>query len=1557
MDVLNLTPDAVPTADTTQNIEGYEDHVEDIQKAYPEEDWRTPAEIEAEEQATMQQASDDAFNPGSVAQEQPLGVAEQPEVTAEQPEVVEPEVVEPVKLHYQVNEDNTMDLDSYQDYDGNYVFRGEHGRKVANYFKASIIRNDEEEGALKDLFEDGLNLQSQIKAFNMIRNSPHLSAVHDTNGDGEITYDDFHDTTHMEEWDEELGRLNPETDAELTQEWINGLETGDLGSRARALWQQAGPGQNMARYINLRRQHLFAPQDQIDTGEDWRQNLSGGIFNAGQQELGFWGSVGQMLNGENPLSNTTWDDELTQYKNPQSLEFGINNEIKRLRGSGAAGHLGYWPTTGFFTWLKLKGVALTGGAVAPALGLKAGAVKTAVMSPLTWKKGVGIKHALGQAGKVTIAETLPQAAFADLQADGWNHMREDGALHGLANLYPETAIFGPQVAQGIESPIFKQADFVVSEVAGGAGAIAGFAGLGHIITKSAPEAFTWMVKSGVKFAGKQREAMGVSAKNISNAIEAPLADQAHWFAKQQTQLKDWTEAGRVQMGKAYEGARNAFNSSLDAEDGILRSGYGVYKDGQKMWGQGLTKARSGIRQAINDLDEIRNTIGIGKKGSTDSLFSQVDMANAVKRGVDEKQLDLFRDELMNDSVWKQQIKNLNPLKRTRRVVSESSELGIREVLGRDAASLSPDAFWGKTILDQPLDVKDFSKATDFEKWAIKNIEVQDAVNESLLLQLRDSAMAGGELIDHTDIFAIDGTMRKIADNLVVGLGQVKKTQHTWDLARQMMREGDGKLSQEQLIDLAAQVGKRSSESHNQTKRSVQSMLNMMMEQPDNEFAKALLDVVKASDEVHNLKDLDAFMHQKLVGGEFAGKVKTGALISDLQQVMVQSILSGPKTPLRAMLGTTVNTYANAINEAFGAMIRSPFTGDIASRKASVAKLRAYFGQIPEAYKVFQKSWNSKFDADIADIKTRFSDGSTVSKGDKLFEAEGRWVELRGTPGEKAAYYGHNITRNLVNNKLFGWSPRALAAVDDTYLWLMARTRSKELAMREVLEAAGDSHVKITPELLKKAEDIHYNRLLDGNGNIDIRKDSWFAKQFEEVTLTSPLKGTAAKLDDVFNSMPLMKPFYLFARTGINGLNFSFKSTPLLGALHRESLDILSHKGTDFTKLAKYGIENANDLANARNLFAGRQAVGAAAVTTFAGMYMAGQLTGNGPADRQLKQQWINAGWKPNHFYIGDVGFDYTTLEPYNVIFSAIADIGDNMELMGSEWAEKRLQAAAFVIGRGLTGKTYMSGLDQMMQIAQMKPGALEKGVGNIMNNSIPLAGMRNEFGKWANPHMKELNSSMWDSIRNRNQATEFLAGEGALPAKSDLLNGKPIKNWNIISRSFNAVSPVSLDIRNDTPGRRLLLDSHYDLKSTTYSYGGYSFVKDNHVRAHFQNAIGTVPITVGFKKFKNVEEALNHLASRTDVKNSMSKMRENSKNPALWDVDPNDYPHNTLIDNVMDQARSKAWAKINDPSHKGYARLQTLKSEQDGKDARTRDTRSELLELNYPSKQVEQFPK
>ena len=109
--------------------------------------------------------------------------------------------------------------------------------------------------------------------------------------------------------------------------------------------------------------------------------------------------------------------------------------------------------------------------------------------------------------------------------------------------------------------------------------------------------------------------------------------------------------------------------------------------------------------------------------------------------------------------------------------------------------------------------------------------------------------------------------------------------------------------------------------------------------------------------------------------------------------MIQSILSGPKTPMRAMLGTTLNSYLNTINEAFGAVVRSPFTGDVMARKVALAKLKGQFELVPEAFQIFRKEWNSNFKADIADIKTRYTEASPT---DDLWEAKRIQVEQRGT---------------------------------------------------------------------------------------------------------------------------------------------------------------------------------------------------------------------------------------------------------------------------------------------------------------------------------------------------------------------------------------------------------------------------------------------------------------------------------------------------------------------------------------------------------------------------------
>ena len=56
----------------------------------------------------------------------------------------------------------------------------------------------------------------------------------------------------------------------------------------------------------------------------------------------------------------------------------------------------------------------------------------------------------------------------------------------------------------------------------------------------------------------------------------------------------------------------------------------------------------------------------------------------------------------------------------------------------------------------------------------------------------------------------------------------------------------------------------------------------------------------------------------------------------------------------------------------------------------------------------------------------------------------------------------------------------------------------------------------------------------------------------------------------------------------------------------------------FEDLAKYGITNERELLNARYLQRGRLAMGSALVFMAAQAWMRGDMTGNGPIDRQKR---------------------------------------------------------------------------------------------------------------------------------------------------------------------------------------------------------------------------------------------------------------------------------------------------------------------------------------------------
>ena len=996
------------------------------------------------------------------------------------------------------------------------------------------------------------------------------------------------------------------------------------------------------------------------------------------------------------------------------------------------------------------------------------------------------------------------------------------------------------------------------------------------------------------------------------------------IARRQNQEAQVVEKGKVELAQAMQEveARNTLNvQQAPTEGGVttpqVRMRGHLHKPIADPW-QGApnsTNTAFDVHTQLNKIDADPSA----RSGSTDSVMTPAQAERmATESGLSEEFLRQKAKEFVGDYRYQQMLKEIKNNNLTFKEVFEPAYRRMQEVMGRNATAVDSNDFW-KPILDE-ITFRTGGKDS-MEAWAMENVIAADLVNASLFKQLRDLSIGARELFNIADIADTDGPIKTITDRLIVGMENVKRSRY---LISSEFRKLQGPKGAKRATEALDKI-------HTETKNTVQMAMTLVGKDGNEELLQGLIEAFSMSNKIHNWTDLDKFMRTKLRSVN-----NNSVVLRELSGVMINSILSGIATPIRAIAGTGIVGYLQPMGRALGSLARL----DIDNARANFAAMNAFTNMIPEAFQVFRTQLDSYWSGDIANMRTRFTEST---KFDESWEALGKWTEKRGSKGDKAAYYIANMARGLNNNQLLSWSPRVMAATDDTYKFIMARARSKEKAYRQAFEMKRSGDITdISPKDIKNLESNFYDQLLDESGNIDLDKDEFLKASFKEATLTKELSGFSAALDNVFNQFPLVKPFYLFARTGVNGLNLTFKNSPVMGLVHKKNLDIMFADPDNLDSVLKYGIETAADLKNARSEIVGQQIIGNSVV--FMGMqkYQNGELTGNGPQDRAVRENWIKAGWQPRSIKIGGAWVSYDLFEPFAMMLSTMADIGDNNDLMGEEWTKDKLSKMTLATMGAATSKSYTAGLSQLVDLMSGQPGTQSKIFGNILNNTVPGAGMRNALGKIITPYYRELGSEIGDSIRNRNLASEQIAGD-PLAIKYDILNGKPLRDWQFWQRALNAVFPINFSIDNMTPGRKLFLESNYDARTSVYSspIGNYSLKDSPKVRSLYMRAIG----------LQNLEGTLDALAARKDVQASMDLMRSDIRN-GRQDKDPmKAYKHNDLISSAFLKAQQRAWASIQeDPT------VVSLMDEQDKKEAENRQTRQSqvqqlprIIEINNPN--------
>ena len=916
-----------------------------------------------------------------------------------------------------------------------------------------------------------------------------------------------------------------------------------------------------------------------------------------------------------------------------------------------------------------------------------------------------------------------------------------------------------------------------------------------------------------------------------------------------------------------------------------------------------------------------------EEGSTGSVTTPAQReVIAREAGVTEELVqDVLRKLLSNDR-YNEVVEMTKRNRKTLLEVFGDSILAHQRITnGRNAADLEPLEYLKE--LFETSDRYDITDATNkkidtIETLTSKNVVVTDLIVGTLLHQIRDLGIAGRELEKFVNLTDVDGPAKQIIDTMLVALTEAKRARIV--KSANFRELGAGK----QRTYLSDTLNKEMAD----TKEAILTILKITKNnEADGNMLNALFEAFSQMKTIHSLDDFDNWARKMIKGGKIDpnGPDRTGAFIRELEGIMIHGILSGPKTPMRAIMGTSTATFLRPMATYFGALMSYPFTGDSQTIRSSLAAMNAMMEAIPESFELFKSKLNSYMSGDVASLKSRYYE---YTRNDDNWEILRRWAEDSGraSDGERAMFAMANTARNMNNSGFFAYSTKIMAATDDAFGYILGRAKAREKAMRSVLDiqASGGKVPEITPQLMRAYEQDFYGQIWDGDGNL-LDEAVKFAKK--EVTLTQELTGFSKGLNDVFTAHPLAKPFFLFARTGVNGLALTAKHTPGFNFIVKEFNDIAFANPNNLTDVAKYGITSPQELANAQALQVGRLGMGSAVISMASFAYMNGKITGNGPVDRQKRQMWIDGGYIPRTIELAGVRVGYDSIEPFNLLLSTVADIGDASMLMGDEWTENQLQKVSLVVAQAFTQKSYLAGMQQFVDLFSGKPGQQNRILANLLNNvPIPLSGLRNEIGKLFVPYMRELNTGIGDALRNRNLISEYLPGDD-LPIKYDLLNGRPVRDYDFMTRAFNMLSPISLNL-DTSPGREFLFASGYDIRMSTYfSPRGDDLSDSPRVRSLFQKAIGS----------QGLEAKLTRLANNPRAIASLAEMNRVIRSGQRADFESSDFWHNQKIAQMFDEARNRAWAMIqDDPAIERLVREQ--KSKKKDRIRKQEDTRTIL---------------
>ncbi len=489
------------------------------------------------------------------------------------------------------------------------------------------------------------------------------------------------------------------------------------------------------------------------------------------------------------------------------------------------------------------------------------------------------------------------------------------------------------------------------------------------------------------------------------------------------------------------------------------------------------------------------------------------------------------------------------------------------------------------------------------------------------------------------------------------------------------------------------------------------------------------------------------------------KTRGQKVIEAFNSAYINSLLSGVFTQAINMKSGIYEALIRPLEQITGGFVRADVKA-IRLGFAQYSGMMMHMGDVVKATHLALKQGDA-----ILDPFARTQDNLEIVNGKAIRPISGANLGFEGGVGSAIDFFG----------KIIELPSRLLMTGDEFLKQSNYRGRLYTNALENTMERGLD----ITSKEGKANIDRIFKEGFAKNGNANVKDSSIneAALQYaRQSTYTNTLRGGSyldwgAKVQTFLNNSPEFRFMAPFIRTPTNLWRHMSNRIPGLGVFTKQNQDLW---------------RSGDRRARAEVL--GRQMFGASIV--FYGFHLATEdiedkngnffpkLTGNGPANFQIKKTWLANGWQP--YSIAQKNKDgsitykqYNRMDPRFMIYGWIADIKENLANINDEDKESIFTAAILTVMRNAANKTYLRGISDVAElIGDPTENKVERFVGGVVGNLIPYASLRNQ----GIPGILEPEKEAYET---RGFVDQILSrtglGEKYLEPRRDIITGEPIE--------------------------------------------------------------------------------------------------------------------------------------------------------------------------------------